>query len=83
MASANNAKKGANVRLKRKELSLIHISPRKGRSRSQALLEAEGIGVKAGVIPAPGHDLGAVLQDGYGMLEVSSQTAVLGLDRCV
>ena len=44
------------------------------------LLQAEGGRVKIRVIPAAGHDLGAVLQDGDGVLKVSSQPAVLGLD---
>ncbi len=36
--------------------------------------------VKIRVIPEAGHDLSAILQDRIGVLKVSSQTTVLGLD---
>ena len=45
------------------------------------LLQAEGLGIKIGIIPEAGHDLGVVLQDRVRVLEVRCQTAVLGLDR--
>ena len=45
------------------------------------LLQAEGLGIKIGIIPEAGHDLGVILQDRVRVLEVRCQTAVLGLDR--
>ena len=38
-------------------------------------------GIKIGIIPEAGHDLGVILQDRVRVLEVRCQTAVLGLDR--
>ena len=45
------------------------------------LLQAEGLGIKIGIIPEAGHNLGVILQDRVRVLEVRCQTAVLGLDR--